>query len=109
MEEEEEEEEEEGEEPPVSQYLSSAKAAVEAELAAVDAQLEKAGHSPSRSARPASVSEAPGAAAEDDIDAAALYSRALEELGANAETEAMRAKVRAVRRRAQQRREAELS
>ncbi len=103
--EEEEEGEEEGESDEVvpSRYLSSAKAAVDAELAEVDALLEQAGLPSANALLP---SDASDAAEPVSIDADALYERALEELGVNAETEATRAKLRAARKRVSERREA---
>jgi hypothetical protein len=94
-----------------SAYLRGAKAAVDSQLAQVDALLEKAGLPPSVALLP-TMPIAPSRAALEDVAAVAaaaamdpseLYERALELYGVNADADATRSKMKAISERTQAR------
>ena len=94
-----------------SAYLRGAKAAVDSQLAQVDALLEKAGLPPSVALLP-TMPIAPSRAALEDVaavaaaaamDPSALYERALELYGVNADADATRSKMKAISERTQAR------
>ena len=94
-----------------SAYLRGAKAAVDSQLAQVDALLEKAGLPPSVALLP-TMPIAPSRAVLEDVatvaaaaamDPSALYERALELYGVNADADATRSKMKAISERTQAR------
>ena len=97
-----------------STFLSDARAAVDAELAQVDALLHQAGVSasaaellpPMPTVNETSAGLATGAPPWSESDVSALYDRALEVYGVHANAEATQAKVRAIHERVQARRAA---
>ena len=86
--------------PRVNSYLSGAKAQVDAQLAAVDKLLVESGYEVGT--QPATDEEGGGGAL--DNDPGALYNRALEMYGVNADATSTQEKIAAIKQRAEERR-----